>query len=343
MIKEIDRAMVLRIETTRGEEEKRKATELRNITMPLVIFMLEHQFCSTIGKDGEITVWRHVTCISIGSACSGILANLTLLMGEMDMLDRLETKGIFLSTYNRYVDDITAISDVKEKNKKGEMFVILEGELNNLDPIGNSIRVTGEQICADRVSKQLEPQQGLAYLDLWQKLVRGTLGQIRLECGIYRKKAAADMYILPSSAHSKKLKQGILKGEFLRFITLCSTEKEYDKACERYSKALQTRGYSANDVDKVRRNVKWENKRDILTKREEKKKKGKGKSPGITVVIEDKPDLREWWKACTREKITNSFGSFFSNAEIGLLPERLFRYVRTTESFVDFVKKGGKR
>jgi len=121
-----------------------------------------------------------------------------------------------------------------------------------------------------KVSKQLEPQQGLAYLDLWQKLVRGTLGQIRLECGIYRKKAAADMYILPSSAHSKKLKQGILKGEFLRFITLCSTEKEYDKACERYSKALQTRGYSANDVDKVRRNVKWESKRDILTKREEK-------------------------------------------------------------------------
>jgi hypothetical protein len=80
-----------------------------------------------------------------------------------------------------------------------------------------------------------------------------------------------------------------------------------------------------------------------LTKREEKKKKGKGKSPGITVVIEDKPDLREWWKACTGEKITNSFGSFFSNAEIGLLSERLFRYVRTTESLVDFVKKGGKR
>ena len=122
--------------------------------MPLVIFMLEHQFCSTVGKDGEITVWRQVTGISIGSSCSGILANLTLLMGEMDMLERLETKDIFLSTYNRYVDDITAIGEVKEKNKKGELFVIVEGELNNLDPIGNSIRVTGEQIYTDRVSKQ---------------------------------------------------------------------------------------------------------------------------------------------------------------------------------------------
>ena len=99
------------------------------------------------------------------------------------------------------------------------------------------------------------------------------------------------MYILPSSVHSEKLKQGILKGEFLRFVTLCSTEKEYEKACDRYSKALQTRGYITNDVDKVRRNVKWENKRDILTKREEKKKRGKGKAPGIAVVIEDKPGM----------------------------------------------------
>jgi hypothetical protein len=54
------------------------------------------------------------------------------------------------------------------------------------------------------------------------------------------------MYISTSSAHSKKLKQGILKGEFLRFITLCSTEKDFDKACVRYDKALQTRGYTSN-------------------------------------------------------------------------------------------------
>ena len=90
------------------------------------------------------------------------------------------------------------------------------------------------------------------------------------------------------------------------------------------------RGYSANDVDKVRRNVKWENKRDILTKREEKMKKGKGKVLGIVVVIEDKPGLREWWKVCTGKRITNSIGSFFSDVEIGLLPEGLFRCVKTT-------------
>jgi hypothetical protein len=62
---------------------------------------------------------------------------------------------------------------------------------------------------------------------------------------------------------------------------------------------------------------------------------------GISVVIEDKPGLKEWWKAC-RERITNRVGSFFSNDEICLLTERLFRCVRTTESLADFVKKGEK-
>ena len=60
------------------------------------------------------------------------------------------------------------------------------------------------------------------------------------------------MYILPSSAHSKNLRQGILKGEFLRFVTLCSTEKEFDKTCDRYDKAVQTRGYIMHDVNEAR-------------------------------------------------------------------------------------------
>ncbi len=84
-------------------------------------------------------------------------------MGEIDMLDRLETKGIVLNTYNRYVDDITAIiSDVREKNEKGKLFLILEDELNKLDPTVNSIWVTGEQIHVDRVNNQLEKEKDLA-------------------------------------------------------------------------------------------------------------------------------------------------------------------------------------
>ena len=84
----------------RKEEGSReeKETSIHNITIPLIIFMLEHQFCSTIGEEGETTIWRQVTGISTRSSCSGILASLTLLMGKIDKLENLETKGIVLIT-----------------------------------------------------------------------------------------------------------------------------------------------------------------------------------------------------------------------------------------------------
>ena len=60
----------------------------------------------------------------------------------------------------------SVISDVREKNEKGKLFLTLEDELKKLDPIGNSIRVTGDQIYADRVNSQPEKEQVPGYLDL---------------------------------------------------------------------------------------------------------------------------------------------------------------------------------
>ena len=83
-------------------------------------------------------------------------------------------------------------------------------------------------------------------------------------------------------------------GKFLRFVTLCSTEEAFDKACHRFSKALQTRGYSTHEVKNVQDMIKWENTGEILKRREDKKK-GTGEAPGIAVVIADKPGLRRCW------------------------------------------------
>ena len=58
-------------------------------------------------------------------------------------------------------------------------------------------------------------------------------------------------------------------------------------------------GYGAQDWYNVTKNVKWENTKEILIKREEKKKKGKGEAPGTAVVIEEKPGQRERWETCT--------------------------------------------
>ena len=103
----------------------------------MIIFMLEHQFV-IVGieeggeKGGEREIFRQGEGIGIGSSCSGTLANLTLLMGEIDMLDKLEREGIYMKLYSRYMDDISIITDVMNKEDKGRIFIRLKAELENL-------------------------------------------------------------------------------------------------------------------------------------------------------------------------------------------------------------------
>ena len=47
---------------------------------------------------------------------------------------------------------------------------------------------------------------------------------------IYRREAAADLCIQASSVHPESLKIGMIKGEVIRYISMCSREKEFDKA-----------------------------------------------------------------------------------------------------------------
>ena len=55
------------------------------------------------------------------------------------------------------------------------------------------------------------------------------------------------MHVLPTSTHSKKLRPGVIRGKFLRYLTLCSTEEDYNESCERLRKVLETRGYDKNE------------------------------------------------------------------------------------------------
>jgi len=102
--------------------------------------------------------------IGIGSSCSGTLANLTLLMGEIDILDKLEREGIYLTLYSRYMDDISIITDVINKEDKGRIFA----ELENQDPVAKSIQVTGKEVYVDNSVEAWvgTEEQGLEYLDV---------------------------------------------------------------------------------------------------------------------------------------------------------------------------------
>jgi hypothetical protein len=264
------------------------------------------------------------------------------------MLDKLEREGIHMSLYSRYMDDISIIADVMNKEDKGRIFMRLKAEVENLDTVGKSIQVTGKEVYVDNIVEERggAEEQGLEYLDIWQGLKRDPQGHIMIECSIYRKKAAADMYILPSSAHSKKLRLGVIRGEYLRYLTLCSTEEGYNEACERLRKALETRGYNKNEIQGEKDRVLWDSKQEVIRKREERGKnsaKSKAGPPGIPVVVPDKQGLREWWEQCTRQSITENFGEYLTNAEMEMLPSRMFKCLTRTESMGDFIKRNRKK
>jgi hypothetical protein len=154
------------------------------------------------------------------------------------------------------------------------------------------------------------------------------------------------MYILPSSAHSKKLRLGVIRGEFLRYLTLCSTEAGYNEACERLRKALETRGYKRSEIQGEKDRALWSSKQEVLKKRDEAGKnseKAKKGPPGIPVVVPDKQGLKEWWQLCTKQGITQSFGEYFTDAEVEMLPSRMFKCLSRTESMGDFVKRNRKK
>ena len=69
---------------------------------------------------------------------------------------------------------------------------------------------------------------------------------------MYRKEAAGDLYIQASSAHPESLKIGMIKGEVISYISLCSQEKGFDKAWNRFAKASRERGCTAKQLEKAK-------------------------------------------------------------------------------------------
>jgi len=113
---------------------------------------------------------------------------------------------------------------------------MMEKMLNGLDSKGGSIKVGGKGISSKRSREKRTRDESVEYLDV--EIVLTGQSEMRLETGIYRKDAAADMYIQADSAHPWALKMGVVKGEVIRYLTRCSTEKRFEKAWERFRKAL---------------------------------------------------------------------------------------------------------
>jgi len=114
---------------------------------------------------------------------------------------------------------------------------------------------------------------------------------------IHRKEAAANLYIQASSAHPESLKIGMIKGEVIRYVSLCSQEKGFDKAWNRFAKALRGRRHTAKQLEKAREGLVYRAKPSLIKKRLHKaaaKKTDKNRCPGVPIVVPYKPGEHQW-------------------------------------------------
>ena len=259
VVREIDTLLVERIDTRKGEEKKR-AEALREIVIPLIIFQLQHQIVYVLSdereeKEEKLFYWQKEG-VGIGNVASGALANGTLLVGERKMLKEMKEQGHRVLLYKRYIDDILAIFEHQDGLQKRTGADMMEKLINGLDSKDGSIRVTpAKGISSMRKREKETLEESVEYLDV--EIVLKGQSVMSLETGIYRKEAAADMYIQANSAHPWALKMGVVKGELIRYLTRCSTEERFEKAWERFRAALLTRGYTGGQLQKARGGLGW--------------------------------------------------------------------------------------
>jgi len=105
---------------------------------------------------------------------------------------------------------------------------MMEKLINGLDSNDSSIKVAPAKGISSMRKREKETQdESVEYLDV--EIVWTGQSEIRLETGIYRKEAAADMYIQANSSHPWALKMGVVKGELIRYSTRCLTEERFEK------------------------------------------------------------------------------------------------------------------
>ena len=353
VIKEIDQQLVDRKERQRGEEDRKDAERLRKVLMQMLIFGLEHQLVAVDKPRGdevrgpaEKEIYWGFEGVGIGSRSSGAIANLTLLGGERRMLEKIRGwSEVRLLGYRRYIDDIASLALV-ECGREQEVFEKMQAELNGLDQAGGSVKVEGKFIaagitdvthkCSGQTGQaELGKEQSIEFLDIliemgWEE------GKRQMITGVFRKKAAADLYLEASSSHPKGLQLGIMKGERIRFMRVCNREDKFEAAWHRYSKAMMSRGHAKRDLHRMEEEVRYSRRPEMM----EMSKKRKREAPGLPLVMACRPGMQGW---VDRLKVYGMRFEDLTELTREFLPPRMFKCLTKTENLGEIVRSGGNR
>ena len=189
--------------------------------------------------------YRQHKGLAMGSPLSAVLASLYMESLEKDHYEGIMGKG---SVWWRYVDDvIVVVPEAMDIDRKLQ-------EINN---VNGDIQFTVE----------MEKEKKLPFLDklIWRR-------EDGVKFSVYRKPTNRDDFIHYLSAHSKKIKSGVLIGFYLRAYRICSQEKleeELEYVKEAFKKLKYPEGMIASCRRKAKR-IASRNNPETGSKTEEK-------------------------------------------------------------------------
>ena len=124
------------------------------------------------------------------------------------------------------MDDIFSIAYNKGEGE-AHLSERMEQGLNSLDLEWNSVKVTSQSRRAPLIEGDrsvgdgnMWDIRGIEFLDVLVEPTYTARGVLKIETSVYRKPAAADLYMQASSYHSGQVKAGMVKGEAIRYLII---------------------------------------------------------------------------------------------------------------------------
>jgi hypothetical protein len=183
-------------------------------------------------------VYKAVRGTPTGNCFSVIYANICVGRLEEKILQTL--KGCLIY-YRRFIDDGLLVM----KPGVGQVQVKeIESEFN----LQSNLKFAFKFSDRNAIFLDLEIYKGPRY---WES-------KKRLDTCCFQKMINTYEYITPVSHHPQHQIAGFIKGEFIRYATLCSQESEYEKVADLFTRRLLARNYSYDKVVKIKRSIRYQ-------------------------------------------------------------------------------------
>jgi hypothetical protein len=205
--------------------EHKRSKRMRDIIMPLMIFLLEHIVIYIEWKEDRIFYIQRQG-LPTGGSFSDAIAILCMWLCEKKLLETWHTSNMGTQMYSRFVDDIS-IKMWVAKDAVDATIQKVKLDLNSwhacikVDPI---VHIVTDPLGGD------DPSTRSDFLDVSESY-RIASGCVRIETSIFRKMPGY-MHAPFSSALPSAVKLGTVISQRIRYITICSTEEAFNSAWE---------------------------------------------------------------------------------------------------------------